>query len=365
MALLGLAFSRWIKRSDSQSENDTYRFTLIEKLLAHRWARPFFIFTLLDILVWQSIALYGYQTTLIVAIGNMLLFALFSIIWSEGLLVYGAIAFGLLAVGSQLQHAQFGSSNSLAVYGGIGFGLYLLARLIEPISNRFKAWTVWLAPLTRASITLTALAALINIPFMGKELVANAATLAFAGALYVTIAYREKQYVLGYLGMALLEAAWAIVLFLQDVRQPQFYAIPGGLYFMAVAYLELQRERKRYATAIEILGIGVLVVPTFVQSLNGSKGFPYFVILMIEALLILWWGTLQKRKIPFYAGIGASALNIFAQVIVLVNVYNISIWLVAFGVGLIIMAMAIYIERSREQLRARAQELSETLERWE
>ena len=365
MALLGLGFSRWKTGSDSQPENEAHRFTLIQKLVANPWARPFFIFTLFDTLVWQSIALYGYQTTLIVAIGNMVLFALFSIIWSEGLLVYGAIAFGLLAVGSQLRHVQFGFSDSLAVYGGIGFGLYLLARLIEPISNRFKTWTVWLTPLTRASIALTALAAIINIPFMGEELVANAATLAFAGALYVTIAYREKQYMLGYLGMALLEAAWVIVLFLREVTQPQFYAIPGGLYFMAVAYLELQRERRRYATAIEILGIGGLMVPTFVQSLNGKQGFPYFVILMIEALLILWWGTLQKRKIPFFAGVGTSALNIFAQVIVLVNVYNISIWLVAFGVGLIIMAMAIYIERSREQLRARAQELSETLERWE
>jgi len=156
-----------------------------------------------------------------------------------------------------------------------------------------------------------------------------------------------------------------IVLFFTEETQAQFYAIPGGLYFMAVAYLELQRDRKRYATAIEILGIGVLMVPTFIQSLNGGQGFSYFVILMIEALLILWWGTLQKRKIPFFAGIGASALNIFAQVIVLVNEYKISIWLVAFGAGLIIMGMAIYIERSREQLRARAQELSESLEKWE
>jgi hypothetical protein len=334
-------------------------------LLGHPWARPFFVFTLVDILIWQSIALYGYQTTLIVALGHMLLLALFSIIWSEGMLVYGAIGFGLLAVGAQLNHAQFGFSDAFAVYGGIGFGLYLLARIIEPISTRFKAWTVWLTPLTRTSITLTALAAILNLPFLNQDMVANAATLAFAGALYVTMAYREKQYLLGYLGMALLEFAWVIVLFLSDVTQPQFYAIPGGLYFMAVAYLENQRERKRYATAIEILGIGVLMVPTFIQSLNGAQGFPYFVILMIEALLILWWGTLQKRKIPFFAGLSASALNIFAQVIVLVNVYNVSIWYVAFGVGLIIMAMAIYIERSREQLRARAQELSETLEKWE
>ena len=54
-----------------------------------------------------------------------------------------------------------------------------------------------------------------------------------------------------------------------------------------------------------------------------------------------------------------------AQVIVLVNVYDINRWLVAFGAGLLIMGLAIYIERSRERLRARARELSEALEKWE
>jgi hypothetical protein len=73
----------------------------------------------------------------------------------------------------------------------------------------------------------------------------------------------------------------------------------------------------------------------------------------------------QKRKVPFFTGIGASAINVVAQVIVLVSVYDINRWFVAFGVGLLIMGMAIYIERSREQLRSRANDLSEALEKWE
>jgi predicted membrane channel-forming protein YqfA (hemolysin III family) len=99
--------------------------------------------------------------------------------------------------------------------------------------------------------------------------------------------------------------------------------------------------------------------------LNGKEGLPYFVLLLVEALLVVWWGTLQKRKIPFFAGIGFSALNVLAQLIVLVSVYDINRWFVAFGAGLLIMGIAIYIERSREQLRLRVRELSETLEAWE
>ena len=68
---------------------------------------------------------------------------------------------------------------------------------------------------------------------------------------------------------------------------------------------------------------------------------------------------------PFFTGITATAINVVAQVIILINVYDINRWFVGFGVGLLIMSMAIYIERSRERLRERARELSDTLERWE
>ena len=91
--------------------------------------------------------------------------------------------------------------------------------------------------------------------------------------------------------MALLEAAWAMLLIMNDVSQPQWYAIPAGLYFIGVAYLEWHRNRKRYAIGLEILGLGVLLLTSFTQSLNGANGFPYFVLLMIEALLIIAWGV--------------------------------------------------------------------------
>jgi len=365
MALLGYGFSRWITVADSKSESKANKFAFIEHLLGHPWSRPFFVFAVTDIIVWQAIALNGYETTITLAIGHALLFALFSILWMEGTLVYGVVGFSLLAVGASLRQAQVPVADAVAVFGGFGFGLYLLARILEPISASLKSLSVWLTPLTHSSIFLTAAAVIINLPFVGSHMTASAATLAFAGALYITIAYRGRQYVLGYLGMALLQIAWVIVLFINDVAQPQLYAIPGGLYFMGIAYLELQRNRRRYALAVEILGLGVLLVTSFAQSLSGASGLPYFVLLLVEALLVIYWGTIQKRKIPFFSGIGAMAVGLIAQVIVLVSVYDINRWFVAFGVGLLIMGFAIYIERGREQLRARSREWSETLEKWE
>jgi len=368
MALLGYGFSRWITVTESKSGSEVYRFGLIERVLDHSWARPFFTFAVMDIVVWQFIALNGYETTIALAIGHALLLALFSILWREGSLVYDVISFSLLAVGASLKQAQIPFADAVAVFGGIGFGLYLLARIIEPISSRFKPLTVWLAPLTRTSIFLTSAAMIVSLPRVATHMTATAASLAFAGALYITIAYRERQYLLGYLGMALLEIAWALVLYVNDISQPQFYAIPGGLYFMGIAYLEMQRNRKKYAVAIEILGLGVLLVTSFAQSLNGETGLAYFVLLLVESLLVIGWGVLQKRKIPFFIGIGSSAINIAAQVIILISVHDIhrvNRWLVAFGAGLLITGIAIVAELKREQLRARSRQLSEALEKWE
>jgi hypothetical protein len=365
MALLGLGFTRRVTETGpDDAGNGPYRWSITGRLFNHPWARPFFAFAVFDILFWQAIALYGYDTTIIVASGFALLLALFSLLWTEGGLVYGVVGFGMLALGAWMKQSDFALTNAMAVYGGVGFGLYLFRMVLEWISSRLKALAVWLKPLTHCAIFLTASAALVNLALIAGHISAAAATLAFAGALYVTIAYRGHQHVLGYLGMALLEAAWAMLLIMNDVTQPQWYAIPAGLYFMGVAYLEWHRDRKRYAVGIEILGLGVLLVTSFMQSLNGADGLPYFVLLMLESFLVLGWGVLQKRKIPFFAGIGAFALNLIAQVIVLVNVHNINIWLVALGVGLLIMAIAVVVEFKREQLRARSRELSEALEKW-
>jgi len=361
-SLVGYFFERSTPLTE---ENKTYRFSFLNRLFGHAWARPFFAFAIIEMVIWQSLALTGTDTTIIVGGGYALLFALFSILWAEGALVYGAVAFGLLAAGGSLKQAEVQFADAVAVYGGIGFGLYLFGRILDWLSARIRSLTVWLTPLTHWSIALTGAAVLINLPTVTNHMTATAATFAFAGALYVAIAYRGRMYRLGYLGMALLELAWVMALIMNDVTQPQWYAIPGGLYFIGLGSMEWTRRKSKYAIGLEIFGLGVLLVTSFAQSLDGETGLPYFVLLLFEGLTVIWWGVYQKRKIPFFTGIGATAINVVAQVIILINVYDINRWFVAFGVGLLIMGMAIYIERSRERLRERARELSETLEKWE
>ena len=334
-------------------------------ILTPSWSQPLFIFAAVDIAIWQSVALSNPETAIILATAHTLLLGLFAFLWADITLIYGSLAFFILAVGYRLHWAEIPFPQALAWFGGIGLGFYLLAQVTKQVEKRVNRLSIWVDPLTKVGMFLSAFSVIFTLPFIASDTTATAAALAFAGTLYLAIAYRGRYYRLGYLGMGMLQLAWVLVLNVQDVQQPQWYAIPAGLYFTGMGYLERQRGHDVFAKIIESFGLAVLLVTSFTQSVNGKEGFAYFVLLLVEALLVLWWGAVRRQKIPFFAGLGASVLNIIAQVIVLSNVYDINRWIIILGVGLLLVTAAIFVERQREKIILRSKEWRETLDTWE
>jgi hypothetical protein len=252
---------------------------------------------------------------------------------------------------------------------GVGFGLYLLSFSTDHLASAefpgADAFRIWSPPLSVAAVALTGLGVLGTLPQIREHGLQATAALGFAGVLYLAIAYRGRHTRLSYLGLGLLELDWVLILLDQGVDQPQVYAIPAGLYFVLIGFLERRMGRKPFATILEAFGLAVLMVPTFIQSLNGAQGFPYFVILLVEALLVVSWGVSQRRKVPFFAGIGTSVLNVVSQVVVLIDVYDVHRWILLLGVGVMLVSAAVFIERKREQIIAQVQEWREDLETWE
>ena len=131
-----------------------------------------------------------------------------------------------------------------------------------------------------------------------------------------------------------------------------------------MGYLESRRGRRIFAHLLEAFGLAILMVTSFIQSLNGADGFPYFVILLVEGVLAIWWGAARCQKIPFFAGLVASVLNVVAQVVVLVSVYQVSRWFIILGVGLVLVVLAVFVERRRERLLSQAQAWRDNIETW-
>ena len=68
---------------------------------------------------------------------------------------------------------------------------------------------------------------------------------------------------------------------------------------------------------------------------------------------------------PFFIGLAASVLNVVAQVVILIRVYDVNRWFIILGVGLLLVTAAAFIERKRERIIARTQEWRELLDTWE
>ncbi|MEE8392478.1 MAG: hypothetical protein V3S14_16990 [Anaerolineae bacterium] len=358
---------RWVFKL-GQWELDFGSWPFVGYLVTPSWAQPLFIFAALDLVIWQALALYSFETGIILAAGNALLLGLFAMLWLDTALTYGSLALFLLGLGYRLTWAALPLAESFAWVGGIGFGLYLVALIVERCATHLPSALhilgIWIKPLTNAAVFLTAVAVIVTLPAVATATTPFAATLAFAGALYLAIAYRGRHHRLGYLGMAMLQLAWALMLIDQGVDQPQWYAIPAGLYFTGVGYLERRRKRALFATIVESFGLAVLLVTSFIQSLDGAQGFPYFVLLLGEGLLVIGWGATQRLKMPFFIGLAASALNVVAQVVVLVREYTVNRWFIILGVGLLLVTAAAFIERQRERIIARTQEWRDALETW-
>ncbi len=378
MALIGAGVNRRLSAAGHPAGTGDWAF--MRHLDRLSWASPFFQFAAFDLIFWQSFALGGMDTSTVLGIGHAALLALFATLWVDTPLAYVTLGYLVVGLGAALRWAGLPLADALAWVGGTGFGLYLLAWVADAARSgtdgrsKRASLAVWPRPLTHAAIALAGLAVVGTLPAVAMRTTAAAAALAFGGALCVTIAYRERHYYLGYAGMALLELAWILTLITQEVRQPQLYAIPAGLYFAGIGILERRRERRPFAVYIQCFGLVVMLLTSFIQSLNSAGGFPYFLLLLVEALLVIWCGAAQRVKIPFFIGLGASALNVVGQVTVLLLATrrsapdqgsSLTPWLIILGVGLLITFLAVVVERQRARIIARTQEWREVLEAWE
>ena len=335
------------------------------------WALPFALFAAIDVVVGGTISLYRWESGIVTAVGHAVLLGMLAWQRVDRRFVWGSIVFFILGLGLRLAWAGLAWPRLGALAAGIGFGLYLTAWTADVLASLLpdretgqkphRRLAIWAAPLEAVGIA-------VNLAGLGIAVVAFvfgaeiAIALAFAGALLLGISYRGRRYEIGYLGVALMEAAFVVVMIGQEVRQPQWYAIPAGLYFVGLGFFERLRGRTGFALLLEGFGLVVLLLTSFVQSLNVEFGFWYFLLLLVETVLVIAWSAQQRRKAPFLIGAGGMLANVVGQiVIVFQGGTDATRWVIFGGLGLLILLAAIFAER---WVIPRAQQLRERLEGW-
>jgi hypothetical protein len=332
------------------------------------WAQPFLVIAVLNFILWQMVAFSGLDTVIITATLFSLLAGIIAVAWQDSLVIYVTFSLFLIGFFGSLAREGIIYPHTFSWFSGLGLGFYITARIIDEAGKGFASFKdkfmIWINPLTYLSLPITGIATLGILPEITNESTAAAEVFGFTGSLYLTIAYRGRHQRLGYLGLGMLQTAWILMLTRFDVTEPQFYAIPAGIYFGAIGYLERIRGNQVFGMVIEGFGLSVLLVTSFIQSIISDHGFIYFVLLMAEGLVVAWWGIFRQLRNPVFIGIGAVVLNVITQVILLINIYEVERWIIILGVGIVLVTGAIFIERKREMIIAQTKEWRDMLEEW-
>jgi len=381
-ALLGLIFER------KQAEGSPFEGGW--QRVALGWSRPLYDLVAVDVLVAQCVALFDSGPGVVVSVVHALLLGFMATVWAQPAIPYTSAALGLVALLQFFARPGVRPTDfpvALAVlsfgYGLVGYGLAHARRkeLFSPVA----AARVWEKPLQRAGL-LFSVAALGLATMMGVDIITLSirallglslleaadvvalqmlvGVLAITGLLYLAAALVQRLAWLGYAAVILLLCGWSLEwFFIWGMREPQWYAVPAGVYLLGVGYLEWIQNRRTLARWSDRAGLVLLLFSSFWQSMTEPNGWPYALLMGAEALAIAWWGSARRQRRFLYFGVVGVILDVAGQSIE--PLLSANRWIV-FGVaGLILVTVAVFVERRLEALTRLSRELRERLEEWE
>jgi len=359
------------------------------------WSRPFYLFAFLDILFVQLGSLRGTFAGAEASLVHTLLIALLAAIWVMTEFSYLSAILGLVAL-LQWRAAAHLTGSSLPVhlaglalaYGALGFGYELFLRQRRR-SDGAKGregepnWhAIWKLPLQRSAMVISSyslllavvfsvdlvgwsLRALFRFPFRQSVEIETISmivwVLCLTSLLYVAAAAVYQRIRLGYLAVGMSLAAWFLYAFYinawEDLSQLQWYALPAGLYLLAIGYLEWGRGSRDLARWLEYAAILLLFGSLFWQTL--VLGWGYAILLGSEGFAAFWWGSARRLRRFFYAGMAGVILATVGQL--LNALQEVNQWITFGLIGLVLVTMAILVERKLEAIKAWQQ----VLESWE
>jgi hypothetical protein len=356
------------------------------------WSRPFYLFVFLDILFAQFGGLRGTFAGAQISLVHMFFVAALASAWVATEFSYLSTLLGFAAL-LQWRAASGLSGVSLPVhlaglalgYGVMGFGYELFQRWADKQyeSGSVPTWhSIWKLPLQRMALIISiyslGLAAFLGIDIAGWSVralfgftfrqVVDLETvymivrvLSLTGLLFVAAAAVYRQMRLGYLAVGMLLTGWFTYAFYinawDNLIDVQWYAMPAGSYLLGIGYLEWQRGNRNLARWLDYSAMLLLLGSLFWQTL--VFGWWHALMLGGEGFAAFWWGSARRLRRFFYAGMAGVILATLGQL--LNALQEVNQWITFGLIGLLLVIMAIIVERKLEAIKAWQQ----VLEAWE
>jgi hypothetical protein len=351
------------------------------------WSRPLYWALVVDVFVGQLVAFIPGEQSAWVSLSHAALLGVLATVWASPELAHAPPYLGLLAVG---QYLLWQGATALTwppvlallalAYGLVGCGLgYTRQRgeVLPPgaaIWERPLWWSGWVV--SALALALAYLLGMEVLTLVGRAvldwpLVQSAdvpqvqmtvSVMAILALLYLAYALTARKLWLGYGAMALLLASWSVEgLLVWGQREVQWYAVPAGLYLLGVGYLEWRWGSRALARWIDRAAMLLLFGSSFWQSLGDGGGI-YALLMGIEGLAIVWWGSARRLRRFLYAGVAAVVLDVAGQLIEPVFSANVIVLATA---GIALIALGLFIEQRLEAIKLLSKELQDRLDEWE
>lgn len=376
--LLSFVLNRYGSRPD-QTQTEYLR----------NWAQALYTLALFDIAIGQWISLNGTLPGIVVSLSHAILLGLIASIRLSRPLTYISMGVGLLAVGqwiafreNPIETLPVAIAQLALVYSLSGYGITFMqnsSKFELKLADRVKLWALPLQHsgllLSIGSLILTGwlgidlvgwtIGAMLGLPFrhLVEVPIVHMAIGVFGllGLLYIATAFTYRWLRLGYGAIAMLLLAWMLhVFYLQHwdtFRHLQWYALPAGLFLVGIAYLEWQQGNKNFARWLDYSATVLMLGSLFWQTL--LFGWVFALLLGSESLAAFFWGSYRRLRRFLYAGMIGMILATVGQL--LNSLQSINQWIVFGLVGLILICLAVVVERKMEEIKA----WHEILETWE
>ncbi|MFN8515633.1 MAG: hypothetical protein U0841_24240 [Chloroflexia bacterium] len=357
-------------RNTAEPETPARRtFLGAERLLIDAWAAPPLAFALGALILAIVGSAPEAGAGLVAALAGTVLLGLFATRWRGEGEAWGALALTALAFWHLLDLVGISLSAQSTPWALLALGLTLLAIGVRAVTT--TALDPWRRPLAVGTIAYSAWALLLGLAnaadTQGQQ--SFAFTLAISGLTLVAHGFDRRERLLGYIGVAFLEAGYMVHLFVREIGQPQAFALPAGLFLLGIAYLEWRRGTGAGIKAtLELAAVSLLVSVTTIQALGYlpagiADRHLYGSFMLVETALLFTLGAALQWRRTFFGG----GLGIVLAVALLLRdpIKSLNNWYLAALIGFIMIALVIFIEQRRQQIPIWLGEWRARLEAWD
>ena len=221
-----------------------------------------------------------------------------------------------------------------------------------------EALRIWVRPLRIGSGAGAAVALGLSLALWAADGSSNdqlqplTMTVAVTALTVIATAYSIRSVLLSYAGVALLLTAYMLQLARFEVAQPLLFAVPAGLYLLAVSFFERRRGVEALVPPLQWAGLLLLLgVPLLLATgLATSEFAPEWNrrVLFGLGLASIAGGLALQWKRAFFAGIAAFLANLL---LLLTEPEDSVVQWVAFGgLGVVMMVVGLWAEQHRSSL---------------